>query len=62
VRRREFQEGDESHESPTLDGAVGHHEGELIFDIGKNNGDDTAHYLSNGYRVVTVEADPRSLQ
>lgn len=28
----------------------------LIYDIGMNNGDDTAYYLSLGYRVVAVEA------
>jgi FkbM family methyltransferase len=31
---------------------------ELVFDVGMNNGDDTAHYLSKGYRVVAIEADP----
>jgi FkbM family methyltransferase len=30
----------------------------LVFDIGANNGNDTAHYLARGFRVVTVEADP----
>jgi FkbM family methyltransferase len=30
----------------------------LVFDIGMNNGDDTAYYLHRGYRVVAVEADP----
>ena len=30
----------------------------LIFDIGMNNGDDSAYYLHLGYRVVAVEADP----
>lgn len=30
----------------------------LIFDIGMNNGDDTAYYLYSGFRVVAVEADP----
>jgi FkbM family methyltransferase len=30
----------------------------LVFDIGLNNGDDTAYYLELGYRVVGVEADP----
>ncbi|GAC1347476.1 MAG: hypothetical protein NVSMB18_32550 [Acetobacteraceae bacterium] len=30
----------------------------LIFDIGANNGDDTAYYLHRGYRVVAVEANP----
>ena len=31
---------------------------DLVFDVGMNNGDDAAHYLSKGYRVVAVEADP----
>jgi FkbM family methyltransferase len=31
---------------------------DLVFDIGMNNGDDTAYYLRRGYRVVAVEADP----
>jgi FkbM family methyltransferase len=31
----------------------------LIFDIGFNNGDDTAHYLERGFDVVAVEADPQ---
>lgn len=30
----------------------------LIYDIGMNNGDDTAYYLYRGYRVVGVEANP----
>lgn len=30
----------------------------LIYDIGAFNGDDSAYYLSRGYRVVGVEADP----
>jgi FkbM family methyltransferase len=30
----------------------------LVFDIGFNNGDDTAHYLARGFRVVAVEANP----
>lgn len=30
----------------------------LIFDIGMNNGDDTAYYLCRGNRVVAVEANP----
>ncbi len=30
----------------------------VIFDIGMNNGDDSAYYLSRGYRVVAVEANP----
>lgn len=31
---------------------------DLIFDIGMHNGDDTAHYLHRGFKVVAVEADP----
>jgi FkbM family methyltransferase len=31
---------------------------DLIYDVGMNNGDDTAYYLHRGYRVVAVEADP----
>jgi FkbM family methyltransferase len=29
-----------------------------IFDVGMNNGDDTAYYLFRGFSVVAVEADP----
>jgi FkbM family methyltransferase len=31
---------------------------DLIFDIGANNGGDTAAYLVRGYNVVAVEANP----
>src|SRR5580700_2685478 len=31
---------------------------DLVFDIGLNNGDDSAYYLHLGYRVVGVEANP----
>ena len=31
---------------------------DVIFDVGMNNGDDTAYYLHLGCRVVAVEADP----
>lgn len=31
---------------------------DLIYDIGANNGNDTAFYLSLGYRVVAIEANP----
>lgn len=31
---------------------------DLIYDVGMHNGDDTAHYLSKGFRVIAVEADP----
>jgi FkbM family methyltransferase len=30
---------------------------ELIYDVGMNNGDDTAYYLRCGFRVVAIEAD-----
>jgi FkbM family methyltransferase len=32
--------------------------GDLVFDVGANNGDDTAYYLFKGYRVLAIEADP----
>jgi FkbM family methyltransferase len=31
---------------------------DLVYDVGMNNGDDTAYYLHLGKRVVAVEADP----
>jgi len=31
----------------------------LIYDIGMNNGDDTAYYLRCGFRVIAIEADPK---
>ena len=31
---------------------------DLIYDVGMNNGDDTAFYLYQGFRVVAIEADP----
>ena len=31
---------------------------ELIYDVGMNNGDDTAYYLARGHRVVAIEANP----
>lgn len=30
----------------------------VIFDLGMNNGDDTAYYLARGFRVIAVEANP----
>jgi FkbM family methyltransferase len=30
---------------------------DLIYDVGMHNGDDTAYYLSRGYRVISIEAD-----
>jgi FkbM family methyltransferase len=32
--------------------------GDLIIDVGAHNGDDTAFYLHEGYRVVAIEANP----
>jgi FkbM family methyltransferase len=31
---------------------------DLIYDVGMNNGDDTAYYLWLGFRVVAIEANP----
>jgi FkbM family methyltransferase len=31
---------------------------DLIYDVGMHNGDDTAHYLEQGFRVIGIEADP----
>src|SRR5579862_6352464 len=31
---------------------------DLVFDIGVNNGDDSAYYLHLGFRVIGIEADP----
>lgn len=30
----------------------------LIYDVGLNNGDDTAYYLNKGFDVLAIEADP----
>lgn len=30
----------------------------LIYDVGMHNGDDTAYYLSQGFDVIAIEADP----
>jgi FkbM family methyltransferase len=35
---------------------------DLVYDVGMNNGDDTAYYLHRGYRVVAIEADPEIAQ
>ena len=34
---------------------------DLIYDVGASGGDDSAYYLHKGYRVLAVEADPRSV-
>jgi FkbM family methyltransferase len=31
---------------------------DLIYDVGMHNGDDTAYYLTKGYRVVGIDANP----
>lgn len=30
----------------------------IVFDVGMNNGDDSSYYLSKGYKVIAVEANP----
>jgi hypothetical protein len=30
---------------------------QLIYDVGMNNGDDTAYYLQRGFRVLAIEAN-----
>jgi hypothetical protein len=30
---------------------------QLIYDVGMNNGDDTAYYLRRGFRVLAIEAN-----
>ncbi len=32
---------------------------DLIIDVGMHNGDDTAYYLSRGFRVVAIDANPK---
>jgi FkbM family methyltransferase len=34
----------------------------LIYDVGMNNGDDTAYYLSKGYSVIAIEASSPLVQ
>jgi FkbM family methyltransferase len=31
---------------------------DLVYDVGMHNGNDTAFYLHQGYRVIAIEADP----
>jgi FkbM family methyltransferase len=35
---------------------------DLIYDLGMHDGSDTAYYLSLGYRVVSVEANPKYVE
>lgn len=37
---------------------VGPIEPDLIYDVGLHDGQDSAYYLSKGYRVVAIEASP----
>lgn len=32
---------------------------DLIYDVGANNGEDTAFYVAKGFRVVAIEANPK---
>jgi FkbM family methyltransferase len=32
---------------------------DLIYDVGMNNGDDTAFYLHQGFRVIAIDANPQ---
>jgi hypothetical protein len=34
------------------------HGSKLIYDVGMNNGDDTAYYLWCGFRVIAIEVNP----
>ncbi|MFO7662988.1 MAG: FkbM family methyltransferase [Chloroflexota bacterium] len=36
--------------------------GNLVYDVGMNNGDDTAYYLHLGYNVVAIEADQKLVE
>jgi FkbM family methyltransferase len=35
---------------------------DLVYDVGMNNGDDTAYYLSLGFRTVAIEASPELVE
>jgi FkbM family methyltransferase len=37
-------------------------EKDLIYDVGLHNGDDTAFYLREGYRVVAIDANPALIE
>jgi len=34
---------------------------DLVYDVGMHNGDDTAFYLHQGFRVIAIDADPRAV-
>ena len=35
---------------------------QLVFDVGMHQGEDTDYYLSKGYRVIAVDADPSLIE
>lgn len=35
---------------------------DLIYDVGMHNGDDTAHYLHRGFRVLAIDANPQACE
>lgn len=35
---------------------------DLIYDVGMGNGDDTAYYLSRGFRVLAIDANPVAVE
>jgi FkbM family methyltransferase len=35
---------------------------DLVYDVGMNNGDDTAYYLSLGFRTISIEANPELVE
>ena len=37
-------------------------ENDLIFDVGAHKGEDVAFYLSKGFRVIAIEANPEFCQ
>jgi hypothetical protein len=34
---------------------------DLVYDVGMHNGDDTAFYLHQGFRVLAIDANPRAV-
>jgi len=35
---------------------------DLIFDVGMHEGEDTAYYLTSGFRVIAIDADPNMIR
>jgi FkbM family methyltransferase len=63
MQRPLFLESRES--NPALDKSdviLGSSQCPTVFDVGMNNGDDSAYYLSKGYKVIAVEANPILVQ